>query len=224
VSRRFVNNELREPDVVKCRELARRRRPVTTLHDATHETKHGLLQHELNEYVSTNGTDPRDGILTHNDSCSFMPVTPGVARFLSTAKTPWAKTVPEQPNWAWTLIGPAKPADAGALRPGATVTLKTPDGRYLDAQQGADGTYDRGDALTAATPTNPIAASTPWTIELVNSARDQIVDRNHIRLRSHWQETDADQEGYLLGEANLQRPVPRVYALRKANQAERSCG
>src|SRR5262249_35430148 len=33
---RFVDNELLEPDVAKFRELARRRRPVTTLHEETH--------------------------------------------------------------------------------------------------------------------------------------------------------------------------------------------
>jgi len=33
---RFVENELLEPDFAKFRELARRRRPVTTLHEETH--------------------------------------------------------------------------------------------------------------------------------------------------------------------------------------------
>ena len=33
---RFVDNELLEPDVAKFRELARKPRPVATLHEATH--------------------------------------------------------------------------------------------------------------------------------------------------------------------------------------------
>jgi MAC/Perforin domain len=185
------------------------------------ETKQTLLKGTIDNYLTSKGEDVQKLEMHYQDRVFLgLRVAKGSARYLSAAASrSYARTskIPrpsgQDASLRWVIVNTKDPNCKGKVRVNEIVALRSVSGAYLDAQAGADNTYEKGDGLTAASGVDPSVATTWWKVVLVDERkRNEIVDGDYVRLESQWTNPNEDYPGYLKGEPSADDPHQRVFS------------